>query len=186
MPRILGTVLILALCTLASAQATGPANVFREDGGCSIGWFGCLIEDATLLPDGNYTCEDYIDLMSIEGDWLHVVSNSQHGNEHGHCKSQIVFRQPNPRGALGGSGQVIAVPFETVCNILPDACNGNGSFIANPRTIGSLAVCRIEGVPTTNMQQVVTRSGRVSLTCRLPDPSPLAPMRSLDRSRSHR
>ena len=39
------------------------------------------------------------------------------------------------------------------------------------RTIGSLAVCTVMGVPPTELQEVVAPSGKANLQCRLPDRS---------------
>jgi hypothetical protein len=168
---VFGLLVLLMVCVAGDTLAVGPANVFRADGGCSIGWFGCTFpDDAMMLPDGTYTCIQNIRLVYIEADNHGVESNDEHGNEMSTCSTQIAFGQPNPEGPLGEGGEVVALPLETVCLILPDACQGNGTLIANPRTIGGLAVCLLRGVPTTNMQEIITPSGNATLKCFLPDP----------------
>lgn len=146
-----------------------PANVFR-DGLCSVGWFGCPSDLAMIQPDGSWTCPaGQIGLVFIAGEWMNVETNNENGNEQARCEADIALGQPNPGGALGGGVEVVAVEMGTVCTFLPDACQGNGAFIANPRTVGSLAVCLIGAQPTTNMQEVVSPSGQASLVCALPE-----------------
>jgi len=167
--RSILVVLVLFL-GIVGLQASGPANVIRGDGTCSVGWFGCSSDVGVMLPDGSWTCPaSAIGLVFVEGDWMSVDTNSEPGIESARCKTTIEFGQPNPAGVLGGGGDVIALSKETVCTFLPDACQGNGAFVANPRTIGSLAVCLMNGRPTTDMQETVTPSGRASLVCSLRD-----------------
>ena len=161
--------LLVTVCAVGTTFA-GPANVIREDGLCNVGWFGCTYpDDAMMLPDGSYTCIANIRLVSIQADFLGVEPDA-HGNEMNSCSTQLAFGQPNPEGTLGGGGEVVALPLATVCLFLPDACQGNGALIANPRTIGSLAVCSMGDATTTQMQEVVTPSGNATLKCFLPDP----------------
>jgi hypothetical protein len=168
---VFGLLVLIMVCVAGDTVAVGPANVIHQDGGCSIGWFGCSSDDAIMLPDGSYTCEFAdIDLVYIEASYHIVESNDEHGNVMSTCRTQIAFGQLNPEGGFGGGGEVVAIPLETICLFLPDACQANGAFIANPRTVGSLAVCLVGGVPTTNMQETVTPSGNVTLKCFLPDP----------------
>lgn len=167
--RPFAILILVLLFGSVNVQAQGPANVIRTDGTCSIGWFGCPADAGEMLSDGTWMCTE-IGLVFIAGDNWTVDPNSAHDNAKGGCSSHIEFGQPNPGGGLGGDVEVIALTLDTVCTFLPDACKGNGAFIANPRTVGSLAVCLVNGVPSTKMQEVVTPSGQVSLVCSLPDP----------------
>ena len=156
----------------ATAAQAGPANVVRLDGQCGIGWFGCPSEVAILLPDGSYTCPaDGVDLVIIGGDGHLVGTNNPRGNLNFQCKARIDFSAINATGPVGGDQEVVALPIENVCVFLPDACQDDGAFIANPRTVGELAVCLVADTATTRMQEIVSPDGNVTLHCHLPDAS---------------
>ena len=160
---------LLALMTVGgvTVQALGPANVISPDTNlCGIGWFGCSSDIAILQPDGSYAYPAF-GLVLIDSVPRGAYANDAHGNVEFSCHTQIVFGGLNT--ATDGT-EVAALPLESVCLFLPDACQGNGSLIANTRTVGGLATCIVNGVPTTDMQEVVSPTGRVSLKCSLPDP----------------
>ena len=171
--RIRLSIIVLAVVFAGSvyANAAGPANVIHEDGTCSIGWFGCSLEDAVLQADGTYDCPmATVRLVFIRADRRDVTPNGQHGNVEGACDTRYLFNQPNPGGPMDPAAEVVAGPIETWCVFLPDACMGNGAVVANPRTIGSMAICGSEEGETTEMQLTVTPNGNARLRCSWPDP----------------
>lgn len=65
---------------------------------------------------------------------------------------------------------LVAGPIETWCVFLPEACMGNGAVVANPRTIGSMAIYGSEEGETTEKQLTVTPTGNARLRCSWPGP----------------